>query len=65
MGPNLRTVLLGLAALFCVIFALLTVAALATAIPNIGSAITFGLSLLIIVLLLIGIVGAIRNPPEE
>ena len=65
MDPVTRSVLLWLATLFCVVFIALTLGALATAAANIGSVITFGLSLAIIVLLLIGIVGAIRNPPDE
>jgi glycerol uptake facilitator-like aquaporin len=65
MDPKLRTGLLVLGGLFCVMFGLLTIAALATAVPNIGSAFAFGLSALIIVLIGIGIVGAIRNPPDE
>ncbi len=65
MDPNLRTGLLGLAAFFCAIFLLLTVAALASAAPSLGSVVTFGLSFLVIGLLLFGIIGAIRNPPDE
>ena len=65
MDPSARTGLLALAAFFCVIFLLLTLAALATAEPSVGSVITFSLSFLVIGLILIGVIGAIRNPPDE
>ena len=65
MDPSARTGLLALAAFFCVLFLLLTLAALATATPTVGSAVTFGLSFLVIGLILLGVIGAIRNPPDE
>ena len=65
MDPNARIGLLTLAAFFCVIFLLLTLAALATATPSLGSVVTFGLSFMVIALILIGVIGAIRNPPDE
>ncbi len=43
----------------------LTISALATATLNFASLLAFGLSFLILGVALFGLIGAIRNPPDE
>ena len=65
MESMVRGLLLGLGLVFILAFAGLTFTALASAQLNFASIMAFGFSFLIIVLALIGLVGAIRNPPDE
>jgi hypothetical protein len=65
MDKQLRGILLGVSLVFVLAFAGLTAAALVTAQLNFASIIAFGLSFLIIVTALFGLIGAIRNPPDE
>lgn len=65
MDKQLRGILLSLSLVFVLAFAGITLAALATAQLNFASIIAFGLSFLVIVTALIGLVGVIRNPPDE
>ncbi len=65
MDKQLRGILLSLSLVFVLGFAGITLAALTTAQLNFASIIAFGLSFLVIVTALIGLVGAIRNPPDE
>lgn len=50
---------------FVVVFGGMTLYALASATLNFASIIAFGLSFLVIVTVLFGLIGAIRNPPDE
>ena len=65
MNSQTRGLLLGVSVAFMLIFAGLTFAALATAELNFASIIAFGFSFLVIGLVLLGLIGAIRNPPDE
>ena len=65
MDKLLQGALLGVSALFVIVFAGLTFTALATATLNFASIIAFGFSFLIIILAGVGVIGAIRNPPDE
>lgn len=65
MDKQLRGILLSLSLVFVLAFAGITFAALATAQLNFASILAFGLSFLVIVTALIGLVGVIRNPPDE
>lgn len=65
MESMVRGVLLGLGVVFVLSFAGLTLTALASAQLNFASILAFGFSFLIIGLALIGLIGAIRNPPDE
>jgi hypothetical protein len=65
MDSQMRGILLGLGVAFVVIFGGLTVAALATAALNFASIFAFGLAFLVIGIILFGLIGAIRNPPDE
>jgi hypothetical protein len=65
MDKQLRGILLGVSLVFVLAFAGMTAAALATAQLNFASILAFGLSFLIIGTALFGLVGAIRNPPDE
>lgn len=65
MDSSARGVLLGLGVIFILVFGGMTIAALGTATLNFASIVAFGLSFLIICVALIGLIGAIRNPPDE
>ncbi len=65
MESGLRGILLGLGVAFVLAFGGLTISALATATLNFASLLTFGLSFLILGVALFGLIGAIRNPPDE
>lgn len=61
----MRGLLLGLGVVFVVAFGGMTIAALPSASLTFSSIITFGLAFGVIALALIGLIGAIRNPPDE
>ncbi len=65
MDSSARGVILGIGVLFVVIFGGMTAYALGTATLNFASILAFGLSFLVIVVALFGLIGAIRNPPDE
>ena len=65
MESIVRGALLALGIVFILAFAGLTLTSIASAQLNFASIMAFGFSFLIIVLALIGLVGAIRNPPDE
>jgi hypothetical protein len=65
MNDQVRGVLLGMAVVFMLAFGGMTLVALASAELNFASIIAFGFSFLIIGLVLLGLIGAIRNPPDE
>ena len=65
MDGQLRGIMLGMGVAFVVIFGGITIAALESAELNFASIITFGFSFLIIVVALLALIGAIRNPPDE
>jgi hypothetical protein len=65
MNKEIRGVMLGVSVAFIVVFAGLTFAAVGSAELNFASIIAFGFSFLIIGLALAGLIGAIRNPPDE
>jgi len=62
---GVRGVLLALGVVFIVAFGGLTFAALASATPNFASLLMFGLSFLVLGIALFGLIGAIRNPPDD
>lgn len=62
---GMRGIVLGSSAAFLVIFAGMTLYALESAQLNFASIIAFGFSFLIIILGAVGVIGAIRNPPDE
>ena len=65
MESMVRGVLLGLGLVFILTFLGLTLTSLVSAQLNFASILAFGFSFLIIILALIGLIGAIRNPPDE
>lgn len=65
MDNQVRGIILGLGVAFVVIFGGMTVVALATAALNFASIFAFGLAFLVIGIVLFGLIGAIRNPPDE
>jgi heme/copper-type cytochrome/quinol oxidase subunit 4 len=65
MDSRTHGILLGLAAFFVVIFAGMTFVALDTATLNAASIVAFGFAFFIIAVVLIGLIGAIGNPPDD
>jgi len=71
MDPDLRTALLGVGIGFCAIFGVLTVYAgvqLGIGLSSYGDLLGLGflaVSLLVIVMIAAGLIGAIRNPPPD
>jgi hypothetical protein len=65
MDHQLRGILLGVGIAFIAAFGGMTIVALASAELNFASIIAFGLAFAVIVLALFGLIGAIRNPPDE
>ena len=65
MDGGLRGLMLGMGVAFVLIFGGMTMAALATAELNFASILAFGFSFLILVIVLLGLIGAIRNPPDD
>lgn len=65
MDPDTRTALIWAGIIFCCAFAAMTLYALSTAEANFGSLLAFTASFAVIGLMLIGLIGALRNPPDE
>ena len=71
MDPDLRNALLVLGLLFCGFFAVVTIYVIADTglhlrtYGDIGAIILYGISLLIIVMIVAGLIGALRNPPDD
>lgn len=62
---GMRGLMMAVVLVFCIAFIGLTIVSLTSAAASFGSILSFGLAFLIIFLMLVGIVGAIRNPPDE
>lgn len=71
MDPDLRNALLLLGLIFCGFFAVITLYVIVDTglrlrtYGDIGAIILYGVSLLIIVLIAAGLIGALRNPPDD
>ena len=71
MDPDLRNALLLIGLLFCGFFAAITLYVIADTglhlrtYGDIGAIILYGVSLLIIVMIAAGLIGALRNPPDD
>lgn len=71
MDPDLRNALLLVGLLFCGFFAAVTLYVIADTglhlrtYGDIGAIILYGVSLLIIVMIGAGLIGALRNPPDD
>ena len=71
MDPDLRNALLVLGLLFCGFFAVVTIYVIADTglhlrtYGDIGAMVLYGVSLLIVVLIATGLIGALRNPPDD
>ena len=71
MDPDLRNALLLLGLIFCGFFAVITIYVIADTglhlrtYGDIGAVILYGISLLIIGLIAAGLIGALRNPPDD
>jgi hypothetical protein len=71
LDPDLRNALLILGLIFCGFFAAITLYVIADTglrlrtYGDIGALILYGISLLIIVMIAAGLIGAIRNPPDD
>ena len=71
MDPDLRNALLLIGLLFCGFFAAITLYVIADTglhlrtYGDIGAIILYGVSLLIIGMIAAGLIGALRNPPDD
>ncbi len=71
MDPDLRTALLTVGLIFCGFFAAVTIYVIADSglrvrtYGDLGALALYGISLLIIVMIAAGLIGAIRNPPPD
>jgi hypothetical protein len=71
LDPDLRNALLVLGLLFCGFFAVVTIYVIADTglhlrtYGDIGAIILYGISLLIIGMIAAGLLGALRNPPDD
>jgi hypothetical protein len=71
LDPDLRNALLLVGLLFCGFFAAVTLYVIADTglhlrtYGDIGAIILYGVSLLIIVMIAAGLIGALRNPPDD
>ena len=62
----MRTIILSIALLFIALFAYLTLRVLFEhGVHDVGGLVLAAASLLVLLLLAVGIVGALRNPPDE
>ncbi len=71
MDPDLRNALLLIGLLFCGFFAAVTLYVIADTglhlrtYGDLGAIILYGISLLIVGMIAAGLIGALRNPPDE
>jgi hypothetical protein len=71
LDPDLRNALLLLGLIFCGFFAVVTIYVIADTglhlrtYGDIGAIILYGVSLLIVVMIAAGLIGALRNPPDD
>ena len=71
MDPDLRNALLLLGLLFCGFFAVVTIYVIVDTglrlrtYGDIGAIVLYGISLLIIGMIAAGLIGALRNPPDD
>lgn len=71
MDPDLRNALLLLGLIFCGFFAVITLYVIVDTglrlrtYGDIGAIILYGISLLVVVLIASGLIGALRNPPDD
>jgi hypothetical protein len=71
LDPDLRNALLVLGLLFCGFFAVVTIYVIADTglhlrtYGDVGAIILYGISLLIIGMIAAGLIGALRNPPDD
>lgn len=71
MDPDLRNALLILGLIFCSFFAVVTLYVIVDTglrlrtYGDIGAIILYAISLLIVVLIAAGLIGALRNPPDD
>lgn len=71
MDPDLRNALLLIGLLFCGFFAVVTIYVIVDTglslrtYGDLGAIVLYGVSLLVIVLIASGLIGALRNPPDD
>jgi hypothetical protein len=71
LDPDLRNALLLIGLIFCGFFAAVTIYVIVDTglrlrtYGDIGAIILYGISLLIVVLMASGLIGALRNPPDD
>jgi hypothetical protein len=71
LDPDLRNALLLIGLLFCGFFAVVTIYVIVDTglslrtYGDLGAIVLYGVSLLVIVLIASGLIGALRNPPDD
>ena len=65
MNPDVRNGILILGITFCILFAGTSIVAIVESGPSTRGILLGGLSLLITVMILLGLIGAMRNPPRR
>ena len=71
MDPDLRNALLLVGLIFCGFFAAVTIYVIVDTglrletYGDIGAIILYGISLLVVVMIAAGLIGALRNPPDD
>jgi hypothetical protein len=71
LDPDLRNALLLIGLIFCGFFAVITLYVIVDTglrlrtYGDIGAIILYGISLLVVVLIASGLIGALRNPPDD
>lgn len=71
MDPDLRNALLAVGLIFCGFFAVVTIYSIAETglhlktYGDLGAIVLYGISLLIVVMIAAGLIGALRNPPDD
>jgi peptidoglycan/LPS O-acetylase OafA/YrhL len=71
LDPDLRNALLLLGLIFCGFFAVVTIYVIVDTglslqtYGDLGAIVLYGVSLLVIVLIASGLIGALRNPPDD
>jgi hypothetical protein len=71
LDPDLRNALLLIGLIFCGFFAAVTIYVIVDTglrfetYGDVGAVILYGISLLIIVMIAAGLIGALRNPPDD
>lgn len=65
MSDDVRTAILGAGLAFCILFAAVSIVAIVESGPSTRGIILGGISLAIVIMIMLGLFGAMRNPPRR